>query len=250
MSQNATSSCPFSVCDGSGMIIDQEKNSVAFCKCRDAKIVDKKLEFANIPKEFYELTIKSFDTEVYSTEENKSKATLAKRAAANFVNNYETMAELGKGIYFYSYVKGSGKTRLAASLGNALVKVKMARVKFITTVDLLKAIQNTYNKESEITETELLYAIKTVDVLILDDIGVETPKTWVTEIFYNIINGRMVGKKITIFTSNVPIEELAHDERIKNRIEKMAVPIYLPDESIRSSIAKQENEDLQEILFK
>jgi DNA replication protein DnaC len=232
------------------MIINRERNSVSFCRCRDLKIIDKKLEFANIPKEFHELTIKSFDTDLYATDESKTRATMAKKAAANFVTNYEKMTDLGKGLYFYSYVKGSGKTRLAASLGNALVKVKMARVRFITTIDLLKAIQSTYNKDSQITENELLYAIKDVDVLILDDIGVETPKSWVTEIFYNIINGRMISKKITIFTSNVAIEELAHDERIKSRIEKMAVPVYLPDESIRSNIAKQENEEVQEILFK
>ena len=60
---------------------------------------------------------------------------------------------------------------------------------------------------------------------------------------------RMTKKQITLFTSNVKIEDLKHDDRIKNRIEKMAIPIHLPDESVRSTISKKENEELVEVLY-
>ncbi len=231
------------------MIFNKEANSVIFCKCHEDQIHENRLMFANIPKEFRELTLSSFNLNLYENQESKFRATMAKKAAVNFVKNYDLMKQIGKGLFFYSYVKGSGKTRLAASLGNALVNHKKVRVKFITTLDLLEEIKNTYNKDSEITQNELFNAIKTVEVLILDDIGVEEDKPWVKEIFYNILNGRMVSKKITIFTSNLAIEDLKHDERIKNRITKMAVPVFLPDESVRSKLAKQENEDLQGVLF-
>ncbi|MTI49445.1 MAG: ATP-binding protein [Firmicutes bacterium] len=249
-SQKLISKCQYDNCDGSGMVVDTETNTAKFCKCHYDKIMENKLAFANIPKEFEDLTIGSFMTDCYSNEEFRTRALMAKKAAVNFINNYEMFKEKGKGLYFYSYVKGSGKTRLAASLGNALIKVHRARVKYTTTLDLLDEIKATYNKDSALTENKLLEAIKQVDVLILDDIGVEEPTSWVREKFYNIINGRMISNKITIFTSNSMAEELKHDDRVKNRIEKMAIPVYLPDESIRSAIAKKENEDLQEILFK
>lgn len=247
--QSAASNCRYGKCDGSGMIIDKENTIVKFCKCREDSIHERRLKFANIPKEFKELTLNSFDLDLYENSESKFRAVMAKKAAVNFVKNYDLMKQLGKGLFFYSYVKGSGKTRLAASLGNALVNYKKVRVKFITTLDLLEEIKNTYSKDSEITQNELLSAIKNVEVLILDDIGIEEDKQWVKEIFYSILNGRMIGKKITMFTSNLAIEDLKHDERIKNRIEKMATPVYLPDESVRSKLAKKENEEIQELLF-
>ena len=52
----------------------------------------------------------------------------------------------------------------------------------------------------------------------------------------------MIEKRITIFTSNYRIGELQLDDRIVNRIEKMALPIEFPAESIRSAIARKEKQ--------
>jgi len=248
---NATSNCPYGTCDGSGIsFIDNNGESYGkYCKCREEMLMQKRLNFANIPEEFKELTIKSFRTDCYKTELSRVGALRAKKAAANFVKEFNSFQEIGKGLYFYSYVKGSGKTRLAASIGNALLNVHKVPVKFVNTSDLLGEIKKTWNKNSQFTQSELIEAINNVEVLILDDLGAETPKDWVSEVVYSIMDHRMIKKKVTIFTSNMKVEELEHEDRIKNRIEKMAVPIYLPDESIRSEIAKQENEELTKILF-
>lgn len=250
---NASSNCIYGECDGSGLslVVDEDTgNSFGkYCRCRDTVLQEKRLKFANIPKEFLGLTIKSFDINLYNSHISRQKATLAKKAAVNFVNNYEIFEEKGKGLYFYSNSKGSGKTRLAVSIGNALITTKGVGVKFIRTLDLLSEIKRTWNKDSECTESELINAIIGVQCLILDDIGVEKESLWVNEVFYSILDHRMTKRKITLFTSNSNIEELKYDERIKSRIEKMAMPIYLPDESIRSALAKEENEELIGVLF-
>ncbi len=72
---------------------------------------------------------------------------------------------------------------------------------------------------------------------------------WVKTIFYSILDGRMDNNKITIFTSNMSMEELDHDDRLKSRIEKMAIPMEFPEESIRSKIARNENKELQRLLL-
>lgn len=247
--EKSISSCPYGKCDGSGIILDLEANTATMCKCYYDQIMNKKLEFANIPEEFRDLTVNSFDINVYSTEEFRVKSATAKKAAVNFIKNYEKFKEEGKGLYFYSEIKGSGKTRLMASIGNALIKTKRIGVKYVTTIDLLNEIKKTFNKDSNISESELLEAIKQVEVLILDDVGVEDPSAWVKTTFYSILNGRMISKKVTLFTSNSTIDELRHDDRIRNRIEKMAIPVHFPEESIRSKLAKSENEELQRLLL-
>lgn len=251
---NATSNCPHNECDGNGMslILDTETGQTfaKACKCREELLQANRLKFADIPEEFKNLSINSFQTDVYSNN-NQQSAIQAKKAAANFVKNYKMFEEKGKGLYFYSYTKGSGKTRLAVSIGNALLKVEKVTVKFIQTIDLLNEIKATFDKDTKYTQSQLIDAIRNVRCLILDDIGVERQGDWVNEIFYSILDHRMTQKKVTIFTSNSKVEELKHDERIKSRITKMVYPVYLPDEDVRKKIASKENADyFTGILYK
>lgn len=245
--QTYHSKCQYETCDGSGVYVN-EKGCAEFCKCREDAILESKLEFAKIPEEFKNLKVADFDTSLYSGKE-KHTANMARKAIVQYIKNYEEFKGKGKGLYLYSNTKGSGKTRLVASLGNALVSTYKERVRFITTLDLLDEIKATYNRESALSENEILSAIKEVDVLILDDIGVEGDSPWVQEKLYSILNGRMINNLVTIFTSNSRVEELKQDERIKNRLEKMAIPIKMPEQSIRTRLAKEENEELQSLLY-
>ena len=240
-------SCPYSVCDGSGYIA--RGDTVYLCRCHEQQEIDRCFRSASIPDEFTGLTIASFDVGLYRLDESRKRAAEAKRIAVNYIREYRKIQDMGKGLYFYSEKAGSGKTRLAASIANALVKTYTARVKFITTKDLFSEIKNTWNKEVQITESELIDALRQVEVLILDDIGVEKESTWVEETLYAILDNRMAAKKVTIFTSNCTIENLQHHNRIKSRIERMALPVWMPEEEIRKDLARAENEQLQQLLL-
>lgn len=247
--------CQFKKCDGSGMITYKNNIDATVtakpCECRQVYIYKSRLKFANIPEEFNDFTVNSFDTNIYNSVENKLIAKDTKKAAINFIEGYDEFENMGKGLYFHSSTKGSGKTRVAASIGNAIIKLKGIQVKFITTIGLLDQIKKTFDTTVDnLSHTELIDSIRNIKVLILDDIGAERPSAWVNEVFFGILNTRMEKKLITIFTSNVEIEHLNLDEKIKNRIERMAIPVPLPEESIRSTLAKKENNDLQKILFK
>lgn len=251
---NASSNCPYNKCDGSGisLVVNEttKETKGIYCKCREEKIFNNRLQFANIPNEFTSLTINSFDTELYKSQESKNIAAAAKKMTANYIREFEKFQEIGKGLYYYSDTKGSGKTRLAVSLGNVLLKIYKKQVKFITCSDLLKEIKNTYNQDTKYTESQLIESINNVDVLIVDDIGVEKLTSWVNEMLFSIFDNRMKYKKITIFTSNCIIEDLEHDQRIKSRLTKMCVPIKMPEEDIRMCLSKEENRELQDLLLR
>lgn len=217
----------------------------AFCKCHKDAMQKNRLKFADIPTEFTGLTINSFDVNCYESDANSLLARKAKQMVANYILNFDDFEQKGKGIYFYSETRGSGKTRIAVSLGNVLLNTIGRQVKFMTSIDLLQEIKNTYNKEAEYTESQIINAITNVDVLIIDDIGVENRTSWVNEMLFGIFDNRMKYKKITIFTSNCEIENLDHDERLKSRIFKMCIPVKMPDEDVRKAIARKENEELQ-----
>lgn len=240
------------ICDGSGWIYDAVTNVAKKCTCYEEMIQANRLKFAMIPEEFKDLTVKSFNTQLYSGS-NKEVATLAKKTVIGYLNKFDTMQEMGKGLFLHSETRGSGKTRLIVSCGNALIKNYKQRVRFITTLDLLGRIRDTYNRKKNddeaYTEQQLINEFCEIPVLILDDIGTEQCSAFVTEVFFKILDTRMTHKKVTLITSNLTIEALNHDERIKSRLRRMVIRVQMPEEDIRKQLGTQENNDLINMLL-
>lgn len=242
-----------SKCRDSGYYEIEENGYTYAYECECGKIqrerIETKLRFAALPEEFRGQTVDNFRTDCYSTPQNQELARAAKMISKRFVDRFEDIQDMGKGLFFHSGVKGSGKTRLAVSIANDLVEKKMVPVKFTTALQILDQIReswgNARGRDGQAdSESQLIRDIVSVPVLIIDDIGVEQPKDWVNERFYNILNGRMVEKRTTIFTSNYRMEQLRLDDRIVNRIRKMALPVEFPAESIRTAVSKKENSEL------
>ena len=286
--QNSISEdCPNGTCDGSGYILvydaaehkhqdaDREKRKaegsrfpiyppyeyLKECKCLPQLKQRHRARIAGIPEEFRDLSLNSFNTNIYDLEESRAKATRAKQAAANFVKNFDRIKTEynGKGLYFWSRTKGSGKTRIGASIANAIIKVHADRgetidVRYAVLVDLIEQIKETFDNDSKIKTKDVTGAVMNADVLILDDLGVESESPFVNKTLYRLLNHRMTKELPTIFTSNIPVEELdlrfkQDDGRIRSRIMKMAFSIAMPEESARTKIALAENEDLSNLLF-
>lgn len=244
-----TGTCPFGLCDGSGIVWVPEENGGYPCRCIELRNMEKKLSFAHIPKEFSHIRVNDFDIERYQEAESRQVAYTAKKVAIRYIEGFAEMERLGKGLYFYSRERGSGKTMLMAGIGNALTRVHGKRVRFATLVDLLEEIRRTFDASSGETYSEMLHEIREVDILLLDDIGAERPTEWAGELFYNILNRRMAARKITFFTSNLKMEELPYHGRLLARIDKMAMPVKFPEESVRRQMSRQENEEMMKFLM-
>jgi DNA replication protein DnaC len=256
--------CPFGKCDGSGWIWykDWSKRNTAEkdewqeeCECNKELELRRKLRFAKIPEKFQGVTVQSFDISVYQKAEEKEKAALAKKAALNYLKHFDVMKENGKGLYLSSHTKGCGKTRLISSIANALIKHYKANLIFLSAEGLLKELKKTFDtKESS---TELISLFQTVEVLVIDDFGVEAGNEgatdWIERTFTDILDERLVSKRITLFTSNFRIDELDRvykAGRISGRIKEMTLEVYMPEEKIRERKADLENQQLESLLFR
>ncbi|AMC93418.1 hypothetical protein AOC36_05320 [Erysipelothrix larvae] len=114
--------------------------------------------------------------------------------------------ELGKkGMYLYGDL-GVGKSYLAACITNKFAKQNRS-VMFVTTSELLTYIKTTFGLQFE--QEKMFNALKNCDVLVLDDLGSEPITPWSRdEVLFPILNSRMENSKLTIFTSNYPIQKL------------------------------------------
>lgn len=266
--------CPFYKCDGKGWIWIKDwslrGNTDKFddkgsllkdewlkeCKCLEQLVkqreINKTLDLSGVPPIFRDATVGSFEIDKYEMKDSREIAAIAKKAAANYVRKFKLMKENGKGLYLYSFVKGSGKTRLATSIGNALVKEHGVDIAFIKSADLMNQIRKTFKKDSETTESEIVEVFRNVEVLIVDDLALKGSTEFEERILYDVMDDRLENRKPTIFTSNVTIKDLEviyPGGRVSQRIGKMALEVYMPEESIREQETETENAELENILF-
>lgn len=226
------------------MHTDDKGNDVAKdCECRQQRISQKKLKFANIPIAFKGMKLNNFGWKIYIQEDSKKLISVAVKILQKYLDNMQDNIQEGLGLYIYSLTKGSGKTRLAASLANELLEKYGYQVKFAVSTTILAELRKTYDEknESEYTEHQLMNDLISTQILVIDDFGTENVKAWVNEKYFDLINERYLKKKLTIFTSNLPLEKLPHDNRITNRIQERSLVIKFPEESIRERIYEKNN---------
>ncbi len=133
-----------------------------------------------------------------------------------FIDQYES-SKNPKGIYLHGNF-GTGKTYLIAALFNELAKknVKSAIVYVPEFLRQLKAsFQTDYNEKYDY--------IKTVPLLLLDDIGAENLTSWARdEILGTLLQYRMEENLPTFFTSNLDLKQLEeHFSSTNSGVEKL-----------------------------
>lgn len=120
------------------------------------------------------------------------------------VEKAEHYQEVRKGgSLFITGQVGSGKTYLASALGMRLIDAGLT-VRFETTVGLLREMRASFNA----SQTSIFERCIGCDVLILDDIGKETPTEFALSMLYEIIDIRYANALPMIITSNYQGDEL------------------------------------------
>lgn len=189
-----------------------------------------------MPFEYIDKTAKDFSWDLYPGDVSQEIRDIVNA----FIIKFQDFKKNGKGLYLYSDTQGSGKTLLSCCLLNEVVYRYDVSVKFISVLDYLELTKKGYGSEADKKERE---SILGATVLVLDDIGVEVNKDWVNTTLYHLINFRYSNKLITIVTSNTSVENLKIDGRIKDRVNSMCIPMHMPEYSVRTKKALEENAD-------
>lgn len=131
-----------------------------------------------------------------------------------------------KGIYLHGAV-GVGKTHVAYAMLNWWDLQKQTHAQFWNVTELIHELKLDFDRrEKNWTGEDLL---KSDRLLFLDDIGAEKMTEWVQETIYLLVNRRYNKMLPTIFTSNLPIADLADrvGDRTASRIVEMCEIIKL-----------------------
>ena len=124
-------------------------------------------------------------------------------------------AENPQGWLLLEGTYGCGKTHLAAAIGNEQLQ-RGQQVIFITVPDLLDHLRSAYSPSAELSYDETFERIRQTPLLILDDLGAESPSPWAKEKLFQLLNHRYSYRLATIITTNADLDTL--DPRIRSRL--------------------------------
>ncbi|HVS89373.1 MAG TPA: ATP-binding protein [Candidatus Acidoferrum sp.] len=181
------------------------------CDCGMNERAARVVERARIPKRYEHCDFESYVTDLIDgktwTAQHAQSLKEAKLLAQGFARDYPGTAE--KGLLLMGPT-GVGKTHLAVAALKDLIQRGHGGL-FCDYRELLKEIQASYNPASESTEMGILEPIRTVEILVLDDLGASKPSAWVLDIIGLVLNARYNERRATILTTNY-LDEAASAE--------------------------------------
>ena len=188
------------LCDDSGFLVlesPEGKRSVRDCECRIERRRLRLERQANIPARYAGCSLDTFETHG-AYEDSLYQALIA---CSNLVSAYPLHSN-GVGLLITGK-PGVGKTHLAIGVLRGLIQ-RGANGVFCHYHDLIKQVQNSYNRNVQATELEVLKPIFDAEVLVLDEVGASRPTDWVFDTVSHILNTRYNERRTTIITTNYP----------------------------------------------
>lgn len=201
---------------------------------------------ANAPAEYRMLTLENSPVR---KEQASIYATLDKYAAT-FNRQFDDESSRIKSLYLWSENPGNGKTSSAVALMNQWIithylgSLKRGKQPLQTPAVFLDTnnFQTDYNLASMTNDDESMANIKSTILraqvapfAVLDDIGVRSASEAFRSYVHAIVNHRTANGLPTLFTSNLPIEEMAvvFDARLYDRMRDMCAVLHFDGTSKR-----------------
>ena len=136
-------------------------------------------------------------------------------------------------------LSGTGKTHLACAIGNAVIGQHLGSVAFGTLSDYGREIRSTYSRgRGERSELQVIQALRSADLLVIDDIGAQDTSDAERKLLFDLIDGRWRDDRATIITSNLNTQELRKflGTRAMDRMEDHGTVIAFDWESHRGQV--------------
>ena len=197
------------------------------CRCKIREQQLERLQALHDASNLGQLTRMTFDTFVPDGHGlNAQVQDNLRRAYAKAIE----YAQRPQGWLIIKGVYGCGKTHLGAAIANYQVEHGGA-VLFVVVPDLLDYLRATYAPNSAVTFDQRFESVRSVPLLVLDDLGAHSSTPWAQEKLYQVLNYRYNAQLPTVITTNAELEDL--NPRMRSRMTELEwssiVHILAPD---------------------
>lgn len=171
----------------------------------------RRIEYAGIPERFRNRSLQNFTAET----EAQAKALAF---ASGYAERFDEVLETGRSALFIGK-PGTGKTHLAVGIGMSAMRDNRS-VLFTTVIRALRRVKDTWNRDSQESESEAVAALTYPDLLILDEVGVQFGSEAEKLILFDVLNERYERRRPTLLLSNLGLNEVRAylGERIFDRL--------------------------------
>lgn len=126
------------------------------------------------------------------------------RLCRAYADHFDDLAKHGTSMIF-SGTSGTGKTHLACAIGNQLMRDRKT-VLFVNAYDMLMTVKNTYDRDSQDRESDVIREFTRPDLLMIDEVDVGLASDTDRRILFAILNGRYEKMRPQILLSNLGTE--------------------------------------------
>ncbi len=174
----------------------------------------RKIGESGIPERFQSRTLENF---VAESPEQKDALEFAK----HYANTFDDVLNTGRCAVFLG-LPGTGKTHLAVGIGQQIMRRDNRSVYFTTVMRAIRRIRDTWSRKSEESESSAIAALTYPDLLILDEVGVQSGSESEKNQLFDVLNERYEKHKPTLLLSNLTLPEVKAflGERVFDRLKE------------------------------
>lgn len=154
-----------------------------------------------------------------------------------YAENFDEMARRGASLVLAGK-PGTGKSHLAGAVLRALMDGRSVR--YITCLDMIRAVRETWRRESSRTEAALLDYLGGLDLLVIDELGMQYGTEGEQTIIFDVLDRRYRDMRPVILITNQNSDGLKAfvGDRVFDRLRETARWVTFDWESHRSIARK------------
>lgn len=177
---------------------------------------------------------KTFDNYRAEGEGQERALKVCREYASNFPKQLRTGGSL-----ILSGLPGTGKSHLAGAVLQAILPNHVGV--YVTLMDLIRMLRDTWRRDSELTETQMLARLQAIPLLVIDEIGVQYGTDGERAILFDVLDRRYRELKPSILMTNLGKDEFrtAIGDRVFDRLTEVARWVSFDWPSYRTKARKE-----------
>lgn len=166
-----------------------------------------RINSSGIPARFRDRT---FDNYIAATDEQQHALTMCQ----NYVEAMPEVLEQGRCLLLVGKA-GTGKTHLASAIALAFIR-KGNRTIYTTVSNMLREIKDTYRRDSDRSEIDVIDQFAKVGLLVLDEVGMQHGTDAERNLIFDVLNDRYGNMRPTVILSNCDLPTM--EEYLGSRV--------------------------------
>lgn len=183
-----------------------------------------KLKESGMPERFASQSLST-----YFVDKQNANQVRIYEFCCDYAANFSEIKKTGRSFLMLGKV-GTGKTHLSVGIALQIMRNGHSAV-FTSASKMLRAIKDTYRKDSDYSESDVIKKYTSCGLLIVDEVGVQRGSEYEKDMLFDVINERYESIKPTIILSNLAIDEVKQflGERVFDRLRENGGKAFLFD---------------------